>query len=715
MASGLFGGYQRTASPDAVWHDGVVVKIMQHLTEVAAGGGLFGGSPKPQLEAGSPTPAPEYRAVYKFHIKTAIAIAAAAFEWPIILSDLRVASQPQPLLQIAGAQPQPKQIVVEDLAPTALDFTEAMKPDVSQVPTSWQGGIGHQQVIATAAAEGVIIPSFGSSTVPLTAWSTDRWQHQLWGGNWQSQDWQAWGGRQETLAPPSAPTMAGGGRPHLEEALLGATCASAPTSTRPTPPLDVLVKLESSPEIASEVRKKLFLPVFVDGKRIIAETKVNGQYLVDNSQFAIANTGISYRNSRNLDDRAGYGPDWFSLISGTIHEDWLEVEDGSCISPPFEAEDEVEYWSDTCKTWTPAIVKHVRGDGITYDLDGIDRHSVRSSMRKGAKRSNMRRTGKSIIANPDRPYQRVVDGVLASTVEEPLVGVQAPGVAQASWSPFGGAPSTEKAQRFSISFGPGSTTSVGSCASWTPSSAPSTRQPPPLSSPFGGSTSPFGGLQQADCSSSDSEKTTILSLPDLGFAGAPVAASSDGIFSTSKKVRGRKRETQEEEVATAEAAVPEAAEASATAEVGVPAQVAVTGRFRGVIDIDPVDPVATQPLQPDLSGPSGDQPQPADEWPADEEVWPADSAADIDPAEGPDHSTETEVTGAEEEPEHPAEAEATAAEEWWPEQPEQSRALDAIHEAEGSISSSENAGLADESVSGSGASRSDADHYDDIW
>ena len=49
------------------------------------------------------------------------------------------------------------------------------------------------------------------------------------------------------------------------------------------------------------------------------------------------------------------------------------------------------------------------------------------------------------------------------------------------------------------------------------------------------------------------------------------------------------------------------------------------------------------------------------------------------------------MTGAEEEPEHPAEAEATAAEEWWPEQPEQSHALDAIHEAEGSISSNRDA------------------------
>ena len=64
--------------------------------------------------------------------------------------------------------------------------------------------------------------------------------------------------------------------------------------------------------IASEVRKRLFLPVFFEGKRIIAETSVDGQYLVDNSQLAVVNSGMSYRSSRHLEDRAGYGPDWFA-------------------------------------------------------------------------------------------------------------------------------------------------------------------------------------------------------------------------------------------------------------------------------------------------------------------------------------------------------------------------------------------------------------------
>ena len=203
-------------------------------------------------------------------------------------------------------------------------------------------------------------------------------------------------------------------------------------------------------------------------------------------------------------------------------------------------------------------------------------------------------------------------------------------------------------------------------------------------------------------------------------------------------VRSRKREAQEEEVeaaATAEVTVPGATVPSATAEAAVPAQVVVIGRFRGVIDIDPVNPDAESiesiPAEAIAAPTSSVTAAGEDMWPAGEEAWSAELA------EEPNHSAEAEATGAEawsaepaEQPDHSAEAESTGADTWSAEPAEQpdrsveaklwpsvAHALDAINDAESSTASSAVSGPSCAMSSyvadgyASGASRSDAEHY----
>jgi len=70
----------------------------------------------------------------------------------------------------------------------------------------------------------------------------------------------------------------------------------------------------------------LYLPEHIKGKRVLVETEDVGLYRIDNSELQSGTTGLHYRMSTKLDDRAEPMAAYGSVVQGMLRDGWLEVQ-----------------------------------------------------------------------------------------------------------------------------------------------------------------------------------------------------------------------------------------------------------------------------------------------------------------------------------------------------------------------------------------------------
>lgn len=72
--------------------------------------------------------------------------------------------------------------------------------------------------------------------------------------------------------------------------------------------------------------RSMYLPEFMQGKRVIVETKDPGFYRVDNSELKASSSKLAYRKSMKSDDvHEEKGEPWGAIVEGVLHLGYLEV------------------------------------------------------------------------------------------------------------------------------------------------------------------------------------------------------------------------------------------------------------------------------------------------------------------------------------------------------------------------------------------------------
>jgi len=146
----------------------------------------------------------------------------------------------------------------------------------------------------------------------------------------------------------------------------------------------------------------LYLPEHVKGKRVLIETE-NANYRIDNSELQSGATGLHYRMSMQLDDRAEPMALYGSIVQGILRDGWLEVQliaPAVCSVPP--------------KSPLTALYRPTVEQGIKYVVVS---GGVCSSLGKGVTTSSigalLRGQGLRVTAIKLDPYLNIDAGLMS--------------------------------------------------------------------------------------------------------------------------------------------------------------------------------------------------------------------------------------------------------------------------------------------------------------